>query len=135
LTARTSSRRRGAIGFPYVGKVWREVWPKAIGNFVAACEATGARMVFIDNLYMYGPQTAPLIETMPLTSYGAKPAARSVATRIWMEAATAGRPRRGAARARLLRTEGRPLLARRYGNRRHGQGQGRLLRRIAGHSP
>jgi len=80
-----------AIGFPYEGKLWREAWPKAIGNFVAACEATGARMVFIDNLYMYGPQTAPLIETMPLTSYGVKPAARSVATRIWMEAAAAGR--------------------------------------------
>ena len=87
-----------AIGFPYVGKVWREAWPKAVGNFVAACEATGARMVFIDNLYMYGPQTAPLIETMPLTSYAAKPAARSVATRIWMEAAAAGRARVAALR-------------------------------------
>jgi len=87
-----------AIGFPYEGKLWREAWPKAIGNFVAACEATGARMVFIDNLYMYGPQTAPLIETMPLTSYGVKPAARSVATRIWMEAAAAGRARVAALR-------------------------------------
>ncbi len=88
-----------AIGFAYQGKVWREAWPKAIGNFVAACEATGARMVFIDNLYMYGPQTAPLVETMPLTSYGAKPAARSAATRIWMEAAAAGRARVAALRA------------------------------------
>ena len=88
-----------AIGFSYEGKVWREAWPKAIGNFVAACEATGARMVFIDNLYMYGPQTAPLVETMPLTSYGAKPAARSAATRIWMEAAAAGRARIAALRA------------------------------------
>ena len=88
-----------AIGFPYEGKVWREAWPKAIGNFVAACEATGARMVFIDNLYMAGPQTAPLVETMPLTSYGVKPAARSAATRIWMEAAAAGRARIAALRA------------------------------------
>ena len=55
-------------------------------------------MVFIDNLYMYGPQTSPLIETMPLTSYGAKPAARSAATRIWMEAAAAGRARVAALR-------------------------------------
>jgi nucleoside-diphosphate-sugar epimerase len=87
-----------AVGFPYEGKIWRDAWPKAIGNFVAACEATGARMVFIDNLYMYGPQTAPLIETMPLTSYGAKPAARSAATRLWMEAAAAGRARVAALR-------------------------------------
>ncbi len=55
-----------ALGFPYSGVLWREVWPKAIANFVAACKATGARMVFIDDLYMYGPQTRPLVETMPL---------------------------------------------------------------------
>jgi len=88
-----------AVGFPYAGAVWREAWPKAIGNFVAASEATGARMVFIDNLYMYGPQTAPLVESMPLTSYGEKPAARAAATRIWMEAAAAGRARVAALRA------------------------------------
>ena len=97
--ARGSSQIVVAIGFPYVGKVWREVWPKAIGHFVAASEATGARMVFVDNLYMYGPQTAPLVEAMPLSSYGEKPAARSVATRIWMEAAEAGRARVAALRA------------------------------------
>ena len=96
--ARGSEQIVVAIGFPYVGKLWREVWPKAIGNFVAACEATGARMVFIDNLYMYGPQTAPLVETMPLTSYGLKPAARSAATRVWTEAAAAGRARVAALR-------------------------------------
>ena len=47
-------------------------------------------MVFIDNLYMYGPQTTPLVETMPLTDIGWKPAARSAATRIWMDAAASG---------------------------------------------
>jgi len=88
-----------AIGFPYRSDVWREVWPKAIGNFVAACEASGARMVFLDNLYMYGPQTAPLVETMPLTPYGRKPAARSAATRVWMEACAEGRARVAALRA------------------------------------
>ncbi len=88
-----------AVGFAYAGAVWREAWPKAIGNFVAASEATGARMVFIDNLYMYGPQTAPLVESMPLTSYGEKPAARAAATRIWIEAAAAGRARVAALRA------------------------------------
>ncbi len=88
-----------AIGFPYARALWREAWPKAIGNFVAASEATGARMVFIDNLYMYGPQTAPLVESMPLTSYGEKPAARAAATRIWIEAAAAGRARIAALRA------------------------------------
>jgi nucleoside-diphosphate-sugar epimerase len=88
-----------AIGFPYSGVLWREVWPRAIANFVAACKATGARMVFIDDLYMYGPQTAPLVETMPLTDRGWKPAARSAVTRIWMAAANAGDARVAALRA------------------------------------
>jgi nucleoside-diphosphate-sugar epimerase len=88
-----------AIGFPYSGVLWREVWPKAIANFVDACKATGARMVFIDGLYMYGPQTAPLVETMPLTDTGWKPAARSAATRIWMAAAAACEARVAALRA------------------------------------
>src|SRR5277367_5812911 len=41
------------IGFPYSGVVWREAWPRAMSNFVEACKATGGRMVFVDNLYMY----------------------------------------------------------------------------------
>jgi nucleoside-diphosphate-sugar epimerase len=88
-----------AIGFPYSGILWRDVWPKAISNFVAACKATGARMVFMDDLYMYGPQTEPLTDTMPLSYYGLKPAARSAATRVWMAAADAGEARVAALRA------------------------------------
>jgi nucleoside-diphosphate-sugar epimerase len=88
-----------AIGFPYVGAIWREAWPRAMTNFVEACAATGARLVFVDNLYMYGPQTAPLSEATPLTPYGVKPAARVAATRIWMAASEAGRLRVAALRA------------------------------------
>jgi nucleoside-diphosphate-sugar epimerase len=87
------------IGFPYSGILWRDVWPKAMSNFVAACKATGGRMVFVDNLYMYGPQTTPLTETMSLSNYGLKPAARSAATRVWLAAAAAGEARVAALRA------------------------------------
>jgi nucleoside-diphosphate-sugar epimerase len=86
------------IGFAYSGVVWRDVWPTVISNFVAACKATGARMVFVDNLYMYGPQTMPLIETMALSYRGLKPAARAAATRVWMAAAAAGEARVAALR-------------------------------------
>jgi len=74
------------IGFEYNGSVWRKAWPKAMANLIAAAEATGARIVHIDNLYMYGPQDASLREDMPLTTYGQKPAARAEATRMWMKA-------------------------------------------------
>ena len=98
-----------AIGLPYVGAVWREAWPKIIANFVDACAAAGARLVFFDNLYMYGPQTAPLSETTPLQPFGVKPAARVAATRIWMAASEAGRLRVAAVRAPDFYGPGAPL--------------------------
>jgi len=78
------------IGFEYSGKVWERAWPKATANLLAAAETNATRVVHIDNMYMYGPQTAPLHEHMPLTRYGRKPAARAQATRMWMEAASKG---------------------------------------------
>lgn len=86
-----------AIGFGYDGKLWSSAWPRAMANVLAAAEATGARLVFVDNLYMYGSQTTPLREDMPLTSHGLKPAARAEVTRLW-QAAT-GRVKTAALRA------------------------------------
>lgn len=88
-----------AIGFPYDARVWRDAWPRAMTNIVEACATTGARVVFVDDLYMLGPQRDPLREDMALTSFGAKPAIRSEVTRIWKGAAEAGRVRIAALRA------------------------------------
>lgn len=73
------------IGFAYESHVWERVWPQTMRNLLGACAESGARIVFLDNLYMYGPQAAPLVETMSLTDYGRKPAARAAATRLWQE--------------------------------------------------
>ena len=72
-----------AIGFAYVGKVWEHVWPIAMQNLLDGCAAHRARMVFLDNLYMVGPQHVPLVETMALTDLRRKPAARARITRMW----------------------------------------------------
>jgi nucleoside-diphosphate-sugar epimerase len=87
------------VGFPYLGRVWKDVWPRAMSNLIEACAASRARLVFADNLYMYGPQTSPLREDMPVTSYGVKPAVRAEVTRIWKQASEAGRARVAALRA------------------------------------
>lgn len=71
------------IGFAYEGKVWEQVWPRTMQNMLVACAEAGVRLVFLDNLYMYGPQVRPLVETLPLTTHGRKPAARAAATRLW----------------------------------------------------
>ncbi len=87
-----------AIGLRYSGPIWRDTWPKIIENLVETAAETGARIVWVDNLYMYGPQTEPLKETMPLSDHPLKPAARSAATRIWQAASAAGRVRFAAVR-------------------------------------
>ena len=94
--ARGASQIVLAVGLPYSGPIWRDLWPKIIDNVVETAAETGARVVFVDNLYMYGPQREPLRETMPLTTYGIKPAARATATRVWQRAA--GRVRFAAVR-------------------------------------
>ena len=75
-----------AIGFPYDSRVWRTAWPRAMRNVVAACEASGARLVFIDNLYQLGPQRGSRSEETPLSDAGEKPAILSQVARIWMAA-------------------------------------------------
>ncbi|MBP9234726.1 MAG: NAD-dependent epimerase/dehydratase family protein [Hyphomonadaceae bacterium] len=88
------------IGVEYSGRIWREVWPKAMANFLAAAEAANARIVHIDNMYMYGPHDdTPIHEDAPLTAYGHKPAVRSEITRMWMEAGREGRVKWAALRA------------------------------------
>ncbi len=87
------------IGFPYDSALWRTAWPKAIENLIEGCALSGARLVFADNLYMYGPQSKPLTEDTALTGYGRKPALRAEITRLWQSAHEAGRLRAVAVRA------------------------------------
>jgi nucleoside-diphosphate-sugar epimerase len=87
------------LGFPYDSALWRRVWPKAMANLIDGCSTSGARLVFADNLYMYGPQTSPLTEKTPLTNHGRKPALRAELTKLWKSAHDTGRVRAVAVRA------------------------------------
>jgi nucleoside-diphosphate-sugar epimerase len=42
-------------GLPYETKVWEKEWPLIMNNVITACEKTEARLIFLDNIYMYGP--------------------------------------------------------------------------------
>ena len=88
----------GCVGPPsYRG--WSRTWPKLMGGMLAGAEAAGARFVFMDNLYMYGPVPGPLRENLALTNYGTKPAVRSEITRMWQDAHERGRVMAVAVRA------------------------------------
>jgi nucleoside-diphosphate-sugar epimerase len=88
-----------ALGLPYVADLWETGWPRAMNSLLAACEAHGARLVFADNLYLYGPQNRPLTEDLPAANYGRKPKARAEVTRLWQAAHAAGRVQVAAVRS------------------------------------
>jgi nucleoside-diphosphate-sugar epimerase len=49
-------------GVKYDHEVWREVWPRVMSNTIEACKRAGAKLVFFDNVYMYGRVTGPMTE-------------------------------------------------------------------------
>ncbi len=77
----------GCVGIPY--PVWLDQWPGIVDGLLAAAE--GARLVFADNLYCYGPQNEPLTAGLPLTDFGRKPALRARMVRTMLEAHQSGR--------------------------------------------
>lgn len=46
------------VGLPYSSDVWQRDWPKLMQSVINACAANNAKLIFFDNIYMYGP--APL---------------------------------------------------------------------------
>lgn len=79
----------GCVGLNYQG--WPEKWPPMMAGMLDGAAAAGAKFIFMDNCYMYGPVSVPMTEDLPLTDYGNKPATRSRITRMWQEAHESGR--------------------------------------------
>jgi len=43
------------VGLPYSSTLWSRDWPRIMENTIHVCRENGAKMVFLDNIYMYGP--------------------------------------------------------------------------------
>src|SRR5579864_5588489 len=53
------------IGLKYDAKVWKELWPRIMANTIEACKRAGAKLIFFDNVYMYGKVAGPMTEETP----------------------------------------------------------------------
>jgi nucleoside-diphosphate-sugar epimerase len=53
------------VGLKYDHRVWQEQWPRVMGNAIEACERAGAKLLFFDNVYMYGRVNGPMTEATP----------------------------------------------------------------------
>ena len=42
------------VGLKYDSRVWETTWPTIMTNTINACKQTNAKLIFIDNVYMYG---------------------------------------------------------------------------------
>lgn len=52
-------------GLLYDTKVWKASWPRIMENVVLACKKHKARLVFLDNVYMYGLVKGKMTEGTP----------------------------------------------------------------------
>ena len=53
------------VGLKYDVKVWRELWPRIMSNAIEACKRARAKLLFFDNVYMYGKVVGPMTEATP----------------------------------------------------------------------
>ncbi|MCU1259610.1 MAG: hypothetical protein JWO80_2495 [Bryobacterales bacterium] len=53
------------VGLKYDLKLWRELWPRIMRNSIEAAERANARLIFFDNVYMYGKVDGAMTEETP----------------------------------------------------------------------
>ncbi|KAA2243880.1 NAD-dependent epimerase/dehydratase family protein [Chitinophaga agrisoli] len=86
-------------GLSYDRKVWAASWPKIMRNTIDACKAANARLIFYDNVYMYGLVNGPMTEDTPYNPITKKGEIRArIATEL-MDEVKAGNLRASIARA------------------------------------
>jgi nucleoside-diphosphate-sugar epimerase len=74
------------VGLKYDYAVWRQQWPRIIDNTIEACKRTGARLIFFDNVYMYGKVAGAMTEETPYDPYSRKGDLRArIATQLMSE--------------------------------------------------
>jgi nucleoside-diphosphate-sugar epimerase len=52
-------------GLKYDHKVWAELWPRIMANAIEASQRAGARLIFFDNVHMYGRVNGAMTEETP----------------------------------------------------------------------
>jgi nucleoside-diphosphate-sugar epimerase len=53
------------VGLKYDVKLWRALWPPIMRNAIEACKRANAKLVFFDNVYMYGKVDGAMTEETP----------------------------------------------------------------------
>lgn len=78
---------------------WLTTLPPIMNGIIEAAVATGARLIYGDNLYAYGPVDGPITEALPYRPIGPTTRARAEVATTLMNAHAAGRVRATIGRA------------------------------------
>lgn len=74
-------------GLAYDNAIWQTQWPLIMENVITVAKETGARLIFFDNVYMYGLVKGPMLETTAYNPCSKKGEIRArIATRLMDEA-------------------------------------------------
>ncbi|MDR3716640.1 MAG: NAD-dependent epimerase/dehydratase family protein [Puia sp.] len=73
-------------GLPYDYSVWRRQWSLIMDSVIAACSRSQAKLIFFDNVYMYGLVNGGMTEESPYNPCSKKGDLRArIATRLMSE--------------------------------------------------
>jgi nucleoside-diphosphate-sugar epimerase len=82
------------VGLKYDHNVWQDLWPRVMNNVIEACKRARAKLLFFDNVYMYGKVSGPMTEDTPFNPCSRKGEVRAkIATTLideWKSGALTG---------------------------------------------
>ncbi|HEY0246040.1 MAG TPA: NAD-dependent epimerase/dehydratase family protein, partial [Mucilaginibacter sp.] len=86
-------------GLIYDKTIWQQQWPVIMQNVINVTKATGARLIFFDNVYMYGLVNGPMTENTPYNPVSEKGKVRAAIANQLMQEVNTGNIRASIARA------------------------------------
>jgi nucleoside-diphosphate-sugar epimerase len=86
-------------GIVYNKDIWQQQWPVIMQNIIDAAKAHNARLIFFDNVYMYGLVDGSMLETTPYNPVSVKGEVRTKIVTQLMDEVKAGNVQATLARA------------------------------------
>ena len=78
------------VGLEYDLAVWQEFWPRIMANAIDGCRRAQAKLIFFDNVYMYGKVDGPMTEETPYAPCSKKGEIRARIATALMDEVKAG---------------------------------------------
>lgn len=81
------------VGLPYESKVWEKDWSRLMKSVIEACALVNAKLIFFDNVYMYGPSplAVPFAENHEQKPVSIKGKVRKEIANLMIEAMNSGK--------------------------------------------